>query len=197
MDPYKILNVSPNATDDEIKKAYKQLSKKYHPDANINNPDKAHAEEMFKNVQQAYQVIMKQRTSGNSYDTYGTYGREQNTYQQEGDSYLRAAISYLQSGYYREARNVLDGMSNRNADWYFYSAQAHLGLGNQMEAMEDAKHAVSMNPNNYNYQVLLNRIQNGNGWYETRSRQYGTPYESGANFCLDLCLLNLACNICC
>ena len=62
MDPYKILGVSPDATDEEVKKAYKQLSKKYHPDANINNPNKEQAEEMFKNVQQAYQIIMKQRT---------------------------------------------------------------------------------------------------------------------------------------
>ena len=61
MDPYKILGVSPDATDEEVKKAYKQLSKKYHPDANINNPNKEQAEEMFKNVQQAYQIIMKQR----------------------------------------------------------------------------------------------------------------------------------------
>ena len=60
MDPYKILGVSPDATDEEVKKAYKQLSKKYHPDANINNPNKEQAEEMFKNVQQAYQIIMKQ-----------------------------------------------------------------------------------------------------------------------------------------
>ena len=59
MDPYKILGVSPDATDEEVKKAYKQLSKKYHPDANINNPNKEQAEEMFKNVQQAYQIIMK------------------------------------------------------------------------------------------------------------------------------------------
>ena len=51
MDPYKILGVSPDATDEEVKKAYKQLSKKYHPDANINNPNKEQAEEMFKNVQ--------------------------------------------------------------------------------------------------------------------------------------------------
>lgn len=54
MDPYKILGVSPDATDEEVKKVYKQLSKKYHPDANINNPNKEQAEEMFKNVQQAY-----------------------------------------------------------------------------------------------------------------------------------------------
>ena len=65
-DPYKVLGVSPNASDDEIKKAYRTMSRKYHPDANINNPNKAQAEEMFKRVQQAYNQIMKSRESGNS-----------------------------------------------------------------------------------------------------------------------------------
>ena len=66
MNPYEVLGVDSNATDDEIKKAYKQLSKKYHPDANMNNPDKEAYEEKFKEVQQAYDIIMKQR-SGLSY----------------------------------------------------------------------------------------------------------------------------------
>ena len=57
-DPYTVLGVSRNATEEEIKKAYKTLSRKYHPDANINNPNKDQAEEMFKEIQQAYQQIM-------------------------------------------------------------------------------------------------------------------------------------------
>ena len=60
-DPYTVLGVSRNATEEEIKKAYKTLSRKYHPDANINNPNKDQAEEMFKEIQQAYQQIMKER----------------------------------------------------------------------------------------------------------------------------------------
>ena len=60
-DPYDVLGVSRNATEEEIKKAYKALSRKYHPDANINNPNKEEAEEKFKEIQQAYQQIMKAR----------------------------------------------------------------------------------------------------------------------------------------
>ena len=59
-DPYQILGVSRDASDDEIKKAYRTLSRKYHPDANINNPNKDQAEAKFKEVQQAYQQIMKE-----------------------------------------------------------------------------------------------------------------------------------------
>lgn len=235
MDPYKVLGVSPAATDEEIKKAYKQLSKKYHPDANLNNPNKAQAEEMFKNVQQAYQMIMKQRTSGASYGgsqgnrgdggrynqtsgNAGSYGQSQGdpfeeffnmfggfsggfggfqSVYNESDSYLRAAVGYIQNGYYKEARNVLDGMENRTGRWYFYSAQVHNGLGNKMAAMDDAKRAVSLEPDNQNYRMLLEIIENGGNWYEQRSRQYGRPSYGGDGFCLKMCLWSLACNLCC
>ena len=64
IDPYQVLGVSRSASDDEIKKAYRSLSRKYHPDANINNPNKDQAEEKFKQVQQAYDQIMKEKQSG-------------------------------------------------------------------------------------------------------------------------------------
>ena len=65
-DPYSVLGVSRNASEEEIKKAYKALSRRYHPDANVNNPNKVQAEEKFKEIQSAYQQIMKERTSGYS-----------------------------------------------------------------------------------------------------------------------------------
>ena len=73
-DPYSVLGVSRDASEEEIKKAYKALSRKYHPDANINNPNKDQAEEKFKEIQAAYQQIMKERTEGYSYG--GGYGRQ-------------------------------------------------------------------------------------------------------------------------
>ena len=66
-DPYSILGVDRNASDEEIKKAYRKLSRKYHPDANINNPHKDEAEAKFKEVQQAYQQIMDERERGQLY----------------------------------------------------------------------------------------------------------------------------------
>ncbi len=74
-DPYAVLGVSRDAADEEIKKAYRVLSRKYHPDANVNNPHKEQAEEKFKEIQQAYQQIMQEKehkAAGN----YGSYGQE-------------------------------------------------------------------------------------------------------------------------
>ena len=110
IDPYSVLGVSRNASDDEIKKAYRRMSRKYHPDANINNPNREQAEEKFKQVQQAYEQIMREREQGSSYGNsysgfggFGDYsGNSVNAYQDEESVRRQAAANYIQSGHYRE-----------------------------------------------------------------------------------------------
>lgn len=205
-DPYQVLGISRNATEEEIKKAYKTLSRKYHPDANINNPNKDKAEEMFKEIQQAYQQIMKERTEGYRYQGsgYGSFGGFGGNYQSnstgyEEDSYLRAAGNYIRNGYYKEARTVLDGMPERtrNARWYYYSAIAHAQLGNQVAALEHAKRAQALEPGNSDYRNLVYQFENGGTWYTQRQYAYGQPYTGGGNLCLKLCIANMICNMCC
>lgn len=84
MDPYQVLGVSRDATDEEVKKAYRELSRKYHPDANANNPLKDLAEEKFKEVQAAYSQIMQMRENG-SYQQ-GSGQPYQNGYGQQGQT---------------------------------------------------------------------------------------------------------------
>lgn len=211
-DPYEVLGISRNAAEEEIKKAYKSLSRKYHPDANINNPRKEEAEEKFKEIQQAYQQIMKERTEGygkssyyggnNSYGNYWGYSQSSGTgYEENG--HLRAAGNYIRNGYYREARNVLDAMmteagnqASLNARWYYYSALAHAGLGNQVAALEHARRAAALEPGNHEYTNLLYQFENGGTWYSQRQFTYGQPVVMGDDWCMKMCIANLICNVC-
>ncbi len=219
-DPYQVLGVSRDATDEEIKKAYRKLCMKYHPDANIDNPNKAEAEEKFKEVQQAYDAIMKKDTTGFGGNTYGG-GNGQNNggyndgnfggfsnfggfggfggfgAQEELPPELRAAANYIRSGYYKEALTALEGVENRTAAWYYYSALAHRGLGNNVKAKEHAERACRMDPNNFAYRNLYQQMQNGSDWYQTQSGPYRTTTVGCNNCCLDSCLLTLFCNLCC
>lgn len=247
MDPYKVLGVSRDATDEEIKKAYRALSRKYHPDANINNPNKEQAEEMFKTVQQAYNQIMKEKSQGTSgASSYGgssygsSYGGTNRRYGYDGDDqnnqeadydfggfwgfgpfgfggsysgsgranqdnfgndensiHLKAAANYINSGSFAEAVNVLNGIEDRDGRWYYYSAKANSGLGNQATALEHAKRAVEMDPDNMNYQMLYRQLQSGGQWYSQKGDAYGRTTMNTGDFCMKLCIANLACNLLC
>ena len=202
-DPYSVLGISRDASDEEIKKAYRKLSRKYHPDANINNPNKAQAEEKFKEVQQAYEQIMKEKeygTSGNynSYDGFGGFGgQSRRTYQDEEAIRRQAAANYIQSRHFQEAMNVLSSLNQRNGQWYYLSAMANMGLGNNVNAMNDAHTAVNMEPDNMQYRMLLQRLEGGGSWYQEQQNPFGGMPSDGSDYCMKLCLANMVCNLCC
>ncbi len=213
--PYDILGVPTNASEEEIKKAYRNLSRKYHPDANVNNPHKEQAEERFKEVQQAYQAIMDERegkTSGyggastNPYGSYGgfggfggfTGGQGRASYSEsKEDSYLNAAMNYIRGGDYTSALRVLSDIDNRTGKWYYISAIANQGVGNQATALEHIQIAMRMEPDNMEYRQFYQVMQNGGNWYQTQGRSYGMPDVNDGDYCFKLCLANLLCNICC
>ena len=202
-DPYSVLGISRDASDEEIKKAYRKLSRKYHPDANINNPNKAQAEEKFKEVQQAYEQIMKEKeygTSGNynSYDGFGGFGgQSRRTYQDEEAIRRQATANYIQSRHFQEAMNVLSSLSQRNGQWYYLSAMANMGLGNNVNAMNDARTAVNMEPDNMQYRMLLQRLEGGGSWYQEQQNPFGGMPVDGSDYCMKLCLANMFCGMCC
>jgi molecular chaperone DnaJ len=197
-DPYEVLGLRRGASDEEIKKAYRNLSRKYHPDANVNNPNKDQAEEKFKQVQAAYDQIMKEKEQG--YSGYGSYGGYQQSSSGTGDSYsnyLNAAMNYIRAGRYNEALNVLSGMERKGAQWYYLSAIANNGLGNNVVALDHAKRAASMEPNRIEYRALVQQLQGGGAWYDQMSTPYGGMSAMGDDVCCRLCLANLICNMCC
>lgn len=226
-DPYGVLGVSPGATDEEIKKAYRALSRKYHPDANVNNPNKAQAEEKFKEIQQAYQQIMDERerkaSGGGAYGSggqggygggfggfgdfggfggfgdFGGFGGQQRSGagQDEESAHKQAAANYIRSGHYREALNVLDSIKNRDAHWYYLSAVANSGSGNNVTALEHARKAVSMEPGNLQYKQLLQQLEGGGSWYGSQREFYGGAGSGSNTMCRNICVTYLLCNLCC
>lgn len=200
-DPYSVLGVSRDASDEEIKKAYRKLSRKYHPDANINNPNKEQAEEKFKEVQQAYEQIMKEKEYGSSYGNAGGYyggftGRQNSTYQDEEAIRRQAAANYIQSRHFQEAMNVLSSLKQRNGEWYYLSAMANMGLGNNVNALEDIRTAVNLEPDNVQYRMFLQRMEGGGTWYQEQQNPFGGMPVDGSDYCMKLCIANMLCGLC-
>lgn len=184
----------------------------YHPDANINNPNKAQAEEKFKQVQQAYDEVMKQRQQGYSYDGFGSganssyngnsygYGRSSGyTYTGSGEesTEYKAAANYINNHCYREALNVLASIKNRSAYWYYLSAIANSGVGNNVTAKQHIDIACQMEPNNAEYRAFEARMQYGQDWYTGTRRRYNRPAFGVGGFCLTFFILRLVSIFCC
>ena len=202
-DPYKVLGVNPDASDEEIKRAYRRLARQYHPDL---NPGDEVAARKMQQVNAAYEQIKnpeKAARSGPGYGSYdpfggfGGYGYTGRTYeeQESGDSYQQAAMNYLRFGRYREALNTLENSAERNARWYYLSALANHGLGNQVTALEHIRRAVSMEPDNQEYLNALNRIEYGGSAYRTQAGNF-RGFQMRSNPCMDL-LMCWLCNIFC
>ena len=192
MNRYEVLGVSRNASIDEIKKAYKELSRKYHPDSYVGNPLSSLAEEKFKQVQEAYDAIMKEKNG--DYNYAGNYNN--NGYNNSESGEMAEVYNLLGRRAYSQALSLLDSMPNRNAKWYYYSAIAQVGLGNNLRGMEYARMAVSMEPNNIEYQNLVNRLSfQGNRYGEVRNVYRGgrSGFDDASDLCCKLWLADSLC----
>lgn len=206
-DPYKVLGVSPDASDDEIKKAYRALAKKFHPDV---NPGDKTAERRMNEINAAYDQIKNPQANPQSgfgqgaygqggFGGFGGFGGYSRSYQDssEESNSIRAALNYIRTRHFAEALNALAGApsSERTAKWYYLNAISHYGLGNRIAAMENAERAAAMEPGNYEYQSLLNELRGGGSFYSTYSK--GFPAAGmGNNVCLGICLASMLCRIC-
>lgn len=202
-DPYEVLNVDRNASDEEIKRAYRVLAKKYHPDL---NPDDKEAARKMQEVNEAYDRIKnpekyagpQQQQGYNAYDPFGAYGRGSYASSDSGptdENYMRGAESYIRFGRWQEALNILNSCATRNARWYYLSAVANQSLGNNVTAMEHMRKAVSMDPENQEYLWALSRMEQGASAYRSQAGNFsgfsmgGTP----CGFCMFYMLLNFLC----
>ena len=246
-DPYEVLGLSPGASDDEIKAAYRKLAKKYHPDLNGGS---AEAEAKMKEVNEAYTLLIKNKGQyqqggygsagyGQSYggqgygsqgyggQSYGGYGQssqsgyggygsfggfgfefedlfgagQRRQYQTspypENDPELRPAAQAVLSGRYSDAINLLGSARNRKAAWYYWSAKANMGVGNRIAALNDARTAVNMAPDEPAFRELLAQLNASGQSYQQRGGHGDFASFLCANPCLSLILVNSICNCCC
>lgn len=193
MNPYEVLGISRNANIEEIKRAYRELSRKYHPDSYIGNPLSSLAEEKFKQVQEAYDAIMREKNNGYSYtNSYNNTNPYNNTGYYGGDTGEMAEVyNLLNRKSYSQALRILERMRDRNARWYYLSAIAQVGLGNTMRGMEYATMAASMEPGNLEYQNLVNRLN----FQSNRYTSIRNNYRGGRSTLDDA--TNMLCNLWC
>ena len=202
-DPYQILGVPETATDEEIKKAYRDLARKYHPDNYHDNPLADLAQEKMKDINAAYEQITRERSgrgSGNS--SYGSYGSGGTAYQRQqysshsstGSSVLQQVRMAINSGNLSRAEALLANYADHNAEWNFLKGAVCYRRGWMDEAKRYYQTACQMDPSNAEYQSALDFMENANRTaYRPDGGSFGTEL-CGGNPCLTLCCLYTLCN---
>ena len=193
--PYRILGVSPNATDDEIKQAYRELARKYHPDKYRDSDLADLAEEKMKEINAAYEEIRKQRSSGNQNSGAGASGFSGP--KSGSSSALYAQIrNLINQENVREAEHLLYGVAEaeRNAEWYFLMGCVLFKKGFYVDAQQMFDRACSMDPYNQEYRAAKDRMAQ-------QGAQYGSGYRTvdrSDTLCSACdCCSNLICADCC
>lgn len=206
LDPYQVLGIPHDASDEDVSKAYKKMAKQYHPDLNPGNQEAARK---MSEVNAAYDLIKSGKANlayGNAHGTASPFAQGHSgqtrtytyryttsdgrtgqadpfegfdpfawifgAYSSQRQSYsFEAAANHINMGNYEEALNVLNHLSDHSAQWHFYSAIANYGLGYRDIAVEHAKMAVEMDPDNQKYQNLLNQLGGRRSWFGRSGRR--------------------------
>lgn len=191
--PYEVLGVSPSATDDEIKTAYRKLAKKYHPDNYTDSPLADVASEKMKEVNEAYDTIMNSRRARGGSATGGSAAGA------EGTSKYHDVRQMIKNGRIADAEQILDGVPTpkREAEWYFLKGTVLLKKGWTQDAYNCFQTACSMDPTNQEYRNALNYAQNRRGGYyggyNTNQPQTQAAGCSSCDICAGLCCADTCC----
>ncbi len=204
MNPYKVLGVSENATQEEIRAAYLELVKKYHPDKYADNPLKELAGEKLKEINQAYEMLSKKPNStgnsayGSSSGSYGSYGGAYSrpsggtAYSGPFATEFARARSFINQNNLNAAREILDTVSVHNAEWNYLYGVIYLRQGWYEKAFECISRAYEAEPDNAEYRNAFLSLNNSG-----RTYQRGANGNLDASPCCDICSALMCLNCCC
>ena len=187
-DPYSILGVSPGASDNEVKRAYRELARKYHPDNYQDNPLADLAEEKMKEVNEAYDAITRQRSGGEGHQSGGATYQAQSGYQTQNyqrasaDPFFAKVRQCIQAGNVEAAERMLtQEATTKNAGWYFLMGAVCYRRGWLDEARQNYQMAAQMEPGNMEYRQAYAMMSQGGVSY--RPSGYRSSASSGCDDC--------------
>ncbi len=196
-DPYSVLGVSSSASDEEVKRAYHELARKYHPDTYQNNPLADLAEEKMKQINEAYDAVTKMRNGGGSSRAYQT--SQQGGYQRQNTSYSGGSVyaqvrKAINLGNLTQAEQLLNSAGQQNGEWHFLMGSIAYRKGWLDEAMQHFQIACNMEPGNPEYRQAYNMMQQGGRAY--RPAGYGSGGADNCDCCTTMLCLNCLCGGC-
>ncbi len=191
--PYEILGIKENASKDEIRAAYRELAKKYHPDQYGNNPLKDLAEDKMREINEAYDTLMKNQNSyQNSYSNNSNSGSYGNSSYNVSYQDIRRDI---QQGRYGDAELKLNSITNKDGEWNYLMGIIQMNKGFHDAAYNYLSKACSLSPNNMEYRQAFNYLQRRNSGY--RQQYYGSRGSNDSmNCCMNMICLDCLCEAC-
>ena len=186
--PYEVLGIKQGASQEEIKKAYRELVKQYHPDQYGNNPLRDLAEEKLREINEAYDSLTKNAQSSTNYSGYNNNNYNENY----GDIYQQIRMD-INKGNLGGAEAKLNSIHNRNAEWNFLMGLIHLRKGWFDSAYRLISTASSMDPNNFEYRQALNELNNRQQSYRQNYYGRGAKNDDMCNICFKIWAIDTCC----
>lgn len=182
--PYEVLGISPNATNEEVRDAYRALAKKYHPDNYVDNPISDLAEEKMKEINEAYDEILRQRAGESKNSDGNSYTNTSGFSQKSSDPVMQKIRDAINRGDYKQAEVLLNEVdqTRRTAEWFFLKGCVLVHSGYYFDAMRYFDRACELDPSNMEYKTMRDNLR-------TQSQSYGNPQArnaGGCNMC-DVC----------